>query len=108
MTRKLDHSQPARNVEFAPPIHFRDERMAGIASAEDLRCDFLQAPLVNLLDGENGKQFVLRVTKCNVAVETDRLLWIDRHRHRYREHNAIGESQFIEHALMIRFAHETI
>src|SRR5215213_795211 len=105
---KLNNAKMTRDISFAPAIHFRDERMTRVLSIKHLCCDFIEVPVVDLFDREDGEQLVPRVSKGDITVKTDRLLFIDGQSDRYRKQDTVGKPHVIQHALIISFSHEAM
>ncbi len=106
--RCLQHLESAGKVERTPAVHFRDQGVARVQTAEDLQRGLLTVPGVDFLHRQDGQQVVLAVAQGDVLVKVEVNVCADRQGDGNGEEHAIGQAHRFQHAKVIRLAHEAI
>src|SRR5947199_238784 len=71
------HAHWPGNVNWSPAIHFRNQRMSHIFGTKDLSGELGPIPLVDLRDGYDRQQLVLRISESYFLVQSDAWTMID-------------------------------
>src|SRR5678815_1516949 len=75
VSRKTQHLQLSGHVSFSPTVHFRDQWMALVESAEDFARGPGEIPFVDLLNPHYGDNLIARIKQRDFAIEFDRIFF---------------------------------
>ena len=67
--RQGQQSQGATDIELAPTLHLRDQRMFRILRAENSLRDLCRTPFINLLNLQNSEQLVFDIAQGDFPVQ---------------------------------------
>src|SRR6202140_1425202 len=107
MRREHDSAQPARDVQLAPRVHLRNQRVPHVVCAANEPRLFLPVPLVNLVNTHDGEYVIVRVGQHNLTVELETGWRVDGKREGNGKQQAVAEAHLFKHAPVIPVTHET-
>src|SRR4051812_11442998 len=82
--------------------------MARVPGAENVLCDLVTRPFVDLFDGHDGEDVVVRIPQGDLLVETQPIEVIDRKGDRDGKQGAVAESHLRNDAFKIGARHKAV
>ena len=107
MMRQLQYLESSRDIQLAPAMHFRDDRMTRIIFAKDLDRRLFQVPSVDLVDMLNRQDIVPAIAQGNVPSHFNLIMGFDRQGNRNGKQRAVGHTHRIQDILEVCLPHES-